>query len=662
MTSLLLRTFACAFVCALFSSVACAAKVTAPAWLTTLAAQPAGLEYGDAKHVVLLDESRLEIDKNGIITRRVRYAIRVLTTDGKNAAVARQSYDTSGRKVSSLSAWLIPKSGEAIAYGKKETVDIAAYANARELYGESRLLIINASTDASVGTVFGFEAVTIENTIYSQETWFFQQTVPVEKSSLTLTLPPGWTATTHTFNHEPITPIVAGSSQTWELNKLPGVLAEPLGPARHARLPWLALDLFPPAGSKTVTRQTYASWTDVSVYFSKHYETAAVCDPAMKTRVSTLVEGAATPWERAVRLCRFAQNVNYISIHLNSARAGGMIPRPAPRVFQCNYGDCKDKATLLNALLRAEGIESFPVIVYSGDATHVRPEWVSPHQFNHCILAIRVDDSVDVPGVVIHPELGRLVMFDPTNDTTPPGWLAEEDLDGYGLILAGSKGGLVRLPTLKATDNRIERVVKARISGTGYVTGTIEENLVGVAAADLRGEQKRSSVSNFRNELIQPWLARTLPTARVLDVQPKDEFADARFSLKVDFESAGYGKVMRNTLLVFKPVMVSRRENVSLKKKKRTQPVIITPCAFTERAEIDLPDGHTVDESFTPVTLKAPFGTYTAKAEIKEQRLFFERTLELHAATLPADDYEVARVFFEKILQAEQSPVVLKRN
>jgi hypothetical protein len=118
---------------------------------------------------------------------------------------------------------------------------------------------------------------------------------------------------------------------------------------------------------------------------------------------------------------------------------------------------------------------------------------------------------------------------------------------------------------------------------------------------------------------------------------------------------------MRDTLLVFKPVVVARRDSTALKKEKRTQPLVIRPSSFVERVEIALPEGFRVDELFPPAELISTFGRYQAKAEVRDNHLLFERSLELRSTTLPATEYETARIFFEKMLQAEQSPVVLKR-
>ena len=80
----------------LLAFTAAAAHAKPPAWLTALAARPAGMPYGDANHAVLLHEADFTLDKNGLVTKRTRYAIRVLTKDGRDSAVARLAYEGKG--------------------------------------------------------------------------------------------------------------------------------------------------------------------------------------------------------------------------------------------------------------------------------------------------------------------------------------------------------------------------------------------------------------------------------------------------------------------------------------------------------------------------------------------------------------------------------------
>ena len=78
--------------------------------------------------------------------------------------------------------------------------------------------------------------------------------------------------------------------------------------------------------------------------------------------------------------------------------------------------------------------------------------------------------------------------------------------------------------------------------------------------------------------------------------------------------------------------------------------------------QVNLPAGFAVDELPDPVKLDTSFGSYATSYEVKGEQLFFTRRLVQHAATIPVEQYNSVRTFFEKIRAAEQSPVVLARK
>src|SRR5438105_15962852 len=107
----------------------------------------------------------------------------------------------------------------------------------------------------------------------------------------------------------------------------------------------------------------------------------------------------------------------------------------------------------MRAMLKVIGITAYPVGIYSGDADYVREEWASPHQFNHCIVAIKVGDETQVPTIITHAKLGRLLIFDATDDDTPVGDLPDQEQGSLALIVAGNDGSLVRMPVTPAEPN-----------------------------------------------------------------------------------------------------------------------------------------------------------------------------------------------------------------
>jgi hypothetical protein len=119
--------------------------------------------------------------------------------------------------------------------------------------------------------------------------------------------------------------------------------------------------------------------------------------------------------------------------------------------------------------------------------------------------------------------------------------------------------------------------------------------------------------------------------------------------------------MMRDELLIFKPVLVARRDTARLPKKERKLPVALRANAFEERAEFALPEGYAVEELPRAARLETDFGRYQMQARQDAGKIVFERSLVMQSVEVPAADYEKVRAFFEKVHQSEQSPIVLRR-
>jgi hypothetical protein len=105
--------------------------------------------------------------------------------------------------------------------------------------------------------------------------------------------------------------------------------------------------------------------------------------------------------------------------------------------------------------------------ITSGDRTYVRPEWPSSAQFNHAIIAIRVSDAIDLPAVIPQSPVGRLLMFDPTSRFTPLGDLPESEQASYALVVACSRGALLKMPLLPLDSRRVETTIDATMDADG---------------------------------------------------------------------------------------------------------------------------------------------------------------------------------------------------
>jgi hypothetical protein len=663
MKSLYRHTLRCLSLAALAALALAAAATTfargdeVPAWLTQAASASAPAYPREIPGVVLHSERQVTIAADGKTVATETYAVRILRREWRGLAAARESYTPSVGKVRELRAWLIRPSGQVKRYGKDETSDVAASLN--DVYNESRVRVIDASADAEEGAVFGYHVVTEEQEMFPVAGWTFQSRLPTLLSRYALTLPAGWTVKSVTFNRAGgVEPTVAGSTYTWELRSLAPLDPEPASPEVTSLAPRIAVNYAPPAGLQGPTARVFADWADVSRWYTDLSDSMSKPDEAIVAKVRELTANAKTELDKIRAIGRYVQELQYISIQIG---AGRFRPHSASEVFAKRYGDCKDKANLMRAMLKVWNIESHLVLIYSGDPTFVRAEWASPAQFNHCIIAVRVGPDTKGPTVIEHAQLGRLLIFDATDDNTPVGDLPDHEQNSYALVAAGPAGALLRMPSTPPEANQLDRTADVTLAADGSITASLRERSVGQSAVNERRMFRRMARPDYA-QAVQNWITRGATGAKVSKVEPVDGHAEGRFSLDVDFAAAGYGQLMQNRLLIFKPAIVERRESLMLTGGARKHPVVLGSQSYTETVRVTLPAGFDVDELPDAVKLDASFGSYTTTYAVKEGRLHYTRAFVQRASTIPADRYAEVRGFFERIRAAEQSPVVLAKK
>jgi hypothetical protein len=312
-------------------------------------------------------------------------------------------------------------------------------------------------------------------------------------------------------------------------------------------------------------------------------------------------------------------------------------------------------------MLKSVNIQSYPVLIFSGDSTYVHEAWISPGQFNHCIIAIKVGNETKAATVITHPALGRLLIFDATDDNTPVGDLPEDQQGSFALIAAGDAGTLVKMPETSPESNSVERRIEATLSADGSLNATVRERATGQRAVDYRREFRNLSRPEYVKR-VEGRISRGATAAQVSKVEPIDKSIEGRFDLDIEFSALAYGQLMQDRLLVFKPALVSRREALFLTDAVRRHPIVLDAHAFTETIQLKLPAGFLVDELPDPLSIDGPFGSYKTTYDVKDNVLLFTRVLAQRRRTIPAAQYQTVRSFFERIRAAEQAPVVLARK
>ena len=636
------------------------ASDTAPDWLRAAAQEKLPDYDKDTNAVILLDETQTTVHDNGEIDTLHRMAVRLLRPE------AHQDFDSleipfdTETKISYMKAWTITSTGHEIAVGDKDAVE-RQYLYDIE-YDDVKFKVLQIP-EADPGNVVGFEWVQRDRPYLFEDDWEFQREIPVRTARLILQVPAGWEFTTNWFNYPEQKPMVSGSTQyRWEVKDLPAIEVEPDMPAWRTLAGWMGLKYFP--HDPAMRSKTTGSWNDIGAWYSTLTQSSRTPSPQIQEKVATLTAGLSDPIAKMRAITEYMQkNIRYFAVEIG---IGGYQPHPAAEVFAHQFGDCKDKATLLGSMLSVIGIDSYYVLVHVERGV-VLPNYPSM-DFNHAILAIRLPDSIPsdtLYSVVNDPKLGRLLIFDPTNEQVPLGYIPWYEQSSYGLVVAPGGGELISLPLLPGATNRLLRTATFNLNATGDLSGEIRELEWGGPAAEERDQFLESQPSK-RSEVLDHFLANSLNSFTLTGASIGNlEQYDQNLALDYKFVSPGYASAAGDLLFV-RPRVVGDKDTNYLRlfteHKPRKYPIQFDEATRQDDVfDITLPAGYVVDDLPKPVQADCPYASYKSETTFAGGALHYKRTFEVKDVMVPVEKLPEIQAFLQEVAADQRSAAVLKR-
>src|SRR5271156_1232473 len=347
--------------------------------------------------------------------------------------------------------------------------------------------------------------------------------------------------------------------------------------------------------SPDVQLTTFTNWDQVAQWYAKLQGQRMTVDDSVRKKADELTKGANTPTEKARRLYDFvARSVRYVSISLG---VGRYQPHSASDVLQNGYGDCKDKHTLFSAMLRAEGIQSYPVLI---DSTRQLDEDVpSPAQFDHVITAARLGTGTE------------LTWLDTTPEVTPFGLILYQ-LRNKEAVLASddSEGGLRRTPADSPIKTFMHLTLDGKFSEFGALDATLDVTAQGDRDWPMRASFRRFSQAQWKDFVKALSASWGLP-GDVDEVQ-LDPIEDTSrpFHLKYHLHQDQYF-VVPSTSVNFRPIPPLGMPAIRAS-EKNTAPLNIGPAGEADyRVHLQFPTNYTM-RTPTPVKMSRDYGDYSS--------------------------------------------------
>jgi hypothetical protein len=631
----------------------------APQWMHALVNAPLPPHDEKTDAVLLYSEEILNVQSNGKIKSIERRAYKILRPGGREHGTIYASFDSETR-VTGLHGWCIPAQGKDYEVKDKDVLETALFGVSNgELATDLRTKILKIPA-ADIGNIVGYEIEHEDRPYILQDEWGFQEEDPVREARYTLQLPAGWEYKAAFLNYPEVKATSAGSNQwQWVVNNVEAIRPEEDMPPWRAVAGQMVVSFFPPGGGQS---KGFQNWNDMALWEAGLVRGRRESSPEIKQKVAALTVSETSATRKMAVLGKFVQDdIRYVAIELG---IGGWQPHAANDILSHHFGDCKDKATLMSTMLKEMGIDSYYVIVNTRRGA-VNANTPAVNWFNHAILAIKLPEGTgegDLKAVFQHKTLGNLLIFDPTDDLTPFGYLRGPLQANFGLLVTDSGGELIQLPKLAAATNGTRRTAKLTLTPTGTLTGDVTEVRLGDRGTYQRYALRSAATEKDKVKPIESLLAESLSNYRlthasVTNLVHNDQPFGYDYSLVVD----NYAKTAGNLLLVRPRVLGSRSSALLETKEARKFPVEFTgPSLDSDTFEITLPAGYQVSDLPPPVDVDYDFASYHSKTEASGNTLKYTRRLEVKELTVPVAQMESLKKFYRIIAGDERNTAVLQ--
>ena len=447
-----------------------------------LLAAAEGVPAGESPVVVLLDENRYTFDAEGHSTRVSRLIFRIVDQSAiDDWSTVEAEWAPWYQEKPVIAARVISKSGAVSQLDAKAVTEAPARDESLDIFSDNR--IFRAPLPAMSAGCVVEQVVTWKdrNPLFDAGTsghMQFGRYAPVQQSRLMIDAPSSMPIrfVNKTAPHiEPKKEERDGRQQiVFELGRTEAL--EDLEwnlPSDESPIPFVSFS-------------TGRSWQELARRYSEIVEkqiAAGSVQPLVKDAI-----GASTDRQEIVAkaLAAIEKNVRYAGVEVGE---GSIVPRPPQQVLTLKYGDCKDKATLLVAMLRAAGLHANVGLLRAGTGLDVHPDLPSLSEFNHVIVRVEGAGENDA------------MWVDPTDEFSPAGRLSTQDQDRLVLVASPATTALVRTPASEAAANRSIETRLFTLSDEGKAEVVETSEWVGTDDASARRYAAETDKKSYRESM-----------------------------------------------------------------------------------------------------------------------------------------------------------------
>jgi tetratricopeptide (TPR) repeat protein len=395
-----------------------------------------------------------------------------------------------------------------------------------------------------------------------------------------------------------------------------------------------------------VQMSSFASWEELGRWYAGLEKDRRQPTPEVKAKADDLTKGLKGDLDKTQALYDYvAKNFRYVSLSLGLGRYQ---PHSAADVLHNQYGDCKDKHTLLASLLAAEDIHADSVLINSH--RKLDPDVPSPSQFDHVITMAPIGKED--------------VWMDTTTEVAPFRLLSFPLRDKQALAIPPGDGGhLVTTPAETPMPGYEVQGLDGKVDELGKLTAQVHIETRGDLELLMRMVFRRVPNSSWQR-VLESMSASAGIGGDVSDVHVSDPEA-TRIPFVIDYKISKVNYFDWSKKKFEMPLPFSGMATLGAPEEDdgpNPEPIKLGPrMRVTSQIKLQLPPKITSSAPL-PMTIKRDYAEYTSAYKFESGTLDSERTLIVRESEIPAARYGDFAAFHRAVLSDQMQQLSLENS
>jgi len=413
----------------------------------------------------------------------------------------------------------------------------------------------------------------------------------------------------------------------WELHDVAAAPREPRAPPLAELSPYLHIS-------------TFSSWGALGHWYASMIAPQFRLDAALREALAQVVAGKKTPLEKIAAIHEFVlRHTHYVALEFG---VYSYKPYAATQVYARGYGDCKDKASLMIALLRAAGVPAQIALVRMRRLGAIDAGTPSLAIFNHAVVYVPNYD----------------LWLDGTAEYAGQRELPLDDQGALALtVSAEGTAALRRIPASSALDNYSRRSVLARVESDGSVhfSGTAVTR-----GEDAPGLRRGYEVAERQLDFFRTRLADVLPSVKV-DAVHVDGAKELDRAVSVEFRGVLDPRRGPHAVALTTSWLPQQYVHNLAPLTSRTQELLL-PAPWTAEEEIRfvLPPNAELARVPRPARIETPFGSARVQYQRSGRDLTVRTFVQFRTVRIAPADYAAFRAFCAAVERALRDEIRIR--